>query len=256
MFNNSIYSLLTEAGRIALSYFNSQRMDYQHKTDKTIVTEADFKVEEFIRQGLYNLTPHYDVIGEEIDTVAETEFAWVIDPIDGTLPFIYKLPTWCISLGLTRNKEPFQGFVYVPVTDDFYYTDGEYSYKNGKKIFSISIQELDNETIFAISNFTHKYFKFDFENYPGGIISTGSGIYNNMLLASGFMHMTLSVKPNLWDLAAACAIVKNAGSDFFYYDGTDFKLSDVWNQKPVRKPLFFANKDSMSKFKDMFISLN
>lgn len=251
----TIHEVLTEAGEIALRYFNLSSMEYQHKADKTVVTEADLKIERFIRERLARIAPDYEVIGEEFVTEAETEFAWVVDPIDGTLPFIFKMPNWCISIGLTRNKEPYLGFVYVPINKDFYYTDGNCSYKNGKVIHALNLTEINNETMFAISNFTHKFFKLEFSNYSGAIVSTGSGIYNNMLLASGRLDMTLSVKPNLWDLAAACAIVKNAGCDYYYYDGTEFQLADVWHQRPVKKPMFFAKRDALPLFQDMFVPI-
>lgn len=247
-----IKSILIEAGEIALDYFHNSNIESWQKEDKSIVTEADIHVEKFIRKKLTFYFPEIEIIGEELQSNAETEYAWIIDPIDGTTPFSLNIPSWCISLGLTNNKSPHSGFVYFPLTNDFYYTNKGNSYKNNQRIFVDQQDYADSNTVIAISNHTHLFFNLQLDDFPGAVLAPGSGIFNNMLFASGSCLATITVKPSLWDLAAACAIVTNAGGTYMYFDGTPFKLEDMWQKTSSKKPVFFASEQFMPYLQKMF----
>lgn len=61
------------------------------------------------------------MLGEEYGVSAGTsEFTWVIDPIDGTSPFVNGMPTWCISIAALRGEEIVVGVIYVPCNEELY----------------------------------------------------------------------------------------------------------------------------------------
>ena len=230
-----IKTWMVKAGQIALEYYNKPNIEYKFKENNTIVTEADFKIEQFIRKEIRNDYPDYAIIGEELDHESGNAYAWIIDPIDGTAPFFWNIPTWCISIALTQNHKPFMGFVYAPLTGDFYHTEGSQSFLNNHPISVSAATEVSSEGAFCISN--RAFNKFSLQEFNGMVYSLGSGIFNNMLVARGSVIGALSISPSLWDLAAAAAMVKDAGGKMVYLDGTPLDLECLFTGKPVSKPI-------------------
>ena len=60
---------------------------------------------------------------------------WIIDPVDGTMNFVHGYPNVCVSIGLTIEKIPVIGIIYIPVSDMFFSAiKGKGAYLNGKPI--------------------------------------------------------------------------------------------------------------------------
>ncbi len=86
------------------------------KADGTPVTELDREAEELLVARLVDAFPQHGILGEEGDTVApDTEWTWVLDPIDGTSNFSVGLPYWCTSVALAHQGQPVLGVVDAPV---------------------------------------------------------------------------------------------------------------------------------------------
>jgi len=69
-----------------------------------IVTETDREVEAFIRARLAQLRPHDGFFGEESDaTESASGLTWVVDPIDGTVNFLYGIPAWAVSIAVVEG---------------------------------------------------------------------------------------------------------------------------------------------------------
>jgi myo-inositol-1(or 4)-monophosphatase len=91
-------------------------VDVEAKTDGTPVTDADREVDERLATRLAEAFPEHGVLSEERVTVApDTEWTWIVDPIDGTSNFICRLPYWCISIALAHQGQPVLGIVDAPV---------------------------------------------------------------------------------------------------------------------------------------------
>jgi myo-inositol-1(or 4)-monophosphatase len=91
-------------------------VDVEAKTDGTPVTDADREVDDRLATRLSEAFPDHGVLSEERDTVSpDTEWTWVVDPIDGTSNFICRLPYWCISIALAFQGRPVLGIVDAPV---------------------------------------------------------------------------------------------------------------------------------------------
>lgn len=77
-----------------------------------VVTETDLEVERMIRRELVNRSPGSSVIGEELsDAIGDTEIGWIIDPIDGTVNFLYDLPVVAVSVAATLGGRVVAGAV-------------------------------------------------------------------------------------------------------------------------------------------------
>ncbi len=114
-----------EAGDMAMRYFGKVRVVL--KPDHSVVTEADTEVDALLSRLCRDIIPQAAYIGEEtardeagVRHARESEWAWVVDPIDGTAAFADGIETFCISLGLLRNGQPYAGAVCFPALKHLY----------------------------------------------------------------------------------------------------------------------------------------
>lgn len=106
------------AGAALMRYFN-QPHTFQYKTsDRDFATEGDHAAEAVILKLVRALYPQFGVVSEESgadDASATAEYAWYIDPLDGTMNYAAGLPLFCTSIGLAdRQMQPVVGVVYAP----------------------------------------------------------------------------------------------------------------------------------------------
>ncbi|MDR8730123.1 inositol monophosphatase family protein [Burkholderia pseudomultivorans] len=114
-----------DAGDIALRYFRS-RMKIDDKHSRGVfdpVTEADRRIEKFIREALSSVDPGLAVIGEEYGRSGDGDSYWIVDPIDGTRAFICGVPLWGILVGLVIDGVPVGSVMYQPFTGETYISD-------------------------------------------------------------------------------------------------------------------------------------
>lgn len=112
-----------EAAVLALDYFKRRDaltiVQKRHVTD--LVSEADRNVETLIRAALKQAFPEDAQLGEEHGLEDGTSgFTWVIDPIDGTAPYLNGLPGWCVSIGGHDAEGPALGVIVAPVLGEVF----------------------------------------------------------------------------------------------------------------------------------------
>jgi len=115
--------LIQEAGNVALGYF--RRLDtliVKSKGVQDMASEADLNTEILIRDRLKARFPEDAFLGEETgrSEVAEDRGIWVVDPIDGTQPFLSGLGSWCISIAYVLGGKLELGLVYSPVRQELF----------------------------------------------------------------------------------------------------------------------------------------
>ncbi len=111
------------AGALALDYFHRREAlvieTKRHVTD--LVSQADREVETLIRDRIKAAFPEDAQIGEEHGMSAGTSgLTWLIDPIDGTAPYLNGLPGWCVSIGACDGEGPALGVIYAPVLNEIF----------------------------------------------------------------------------------------------------------------------------------------
>lgn len=124
-----------EAGATMLRDF-SIGMKKEWKDDNTPVTTTDLEINALVLQRIKARYPEHSTIAEEGSDFSEaSEYVWVCDPVDGTIPFSHGVPTSVFSLALVRNGESVLGVVYDPFMDRMYVAEkGGGAYLNDKKI--------------------------------------------------------------------------------------------------------------------------
>src|SRR4028119_473795 len=85
------------------------------KDDGSLVTQADKWADETIREAIATQFPSHGILSEEAEhKFPDTEWCWIIDPLDGTTNFARGIPIWGISMGLFYQGFPVFGYVYLP----------------------------------------------------------------------------------------------------------------------------------------------
>src|ERR1700704_6667283 len=117
------HTLVQEAGDLALDYFRRlETLSVHSKGPQDMASEADLNTELLIRNRLKERFPEDAFLGEE---TGRTDFAadqgiWVVDPIDGTQPFISGLTGWCVSIAFVLNGNLEMGLVYGPARQELF----------------------------------------------------------------------------------------------------------------------------------------
>jgi len=229
---------IREAGDIALRYYQTQLTRHQ-KDDHSPVTEADHAVEKFLIAKIRQHYPGHAIISEESGRDGlQSEFVWVIDPIDGTRVFIDGLPLWCISVGLLRQGEAYRGVVYLPVINEIYYTDDEGVVFWNKRPLKGQLQaEWTPDSFIGVPSEIHTYFDIDF----GRLRAFGSAVAHQVYVARGTAVAAFQRRLSLWDVVAAQAILAGAGGTAVYLDGSPVLMPEVLQLGRCRGPVLVGH---------------
>jgi myo-inositol-1(or 4)-monophosphatase len=112
-----------EAGaglRDAFSRLGEGRLEISAKSSPTdLVSDADVSTERLIRARLTAARPDDAIVGEEGDDLpGTTGLRWVVDPLDGTVNFLFGIPQWCVSIACEDGDGTLAGVVYDPMREE------------------------------------------------------------------------------------------------------------------------------------------
>ena len=132
-----------KAARAAGAIINRAALDVESvrisvKQTNDFVTEVDQKAEEAIIETLLTAYPTHGILAEESGSehgAQDSDFVWIIDPLDGTTNFIHGFPVYCVSIALAVRGKVEQAVVYDPTRNDiFCATKGRGAYMNDRRI--------------------------------------------------------------------------------------------------------------------------
>lgn len=205
------------AGKIIRDNFNL-KMDKEWKSDNTPVTETDLKVNRMLVEEVKANFPTHRVQGEEESNLeGDSEYLWVCDPVDGTIPFSHGIPTSTFSLALVQDGKPILGVVFDPFQNRlFSATLGEGAFLNGEKI---TVSKTSNLKGTAGAYEMFKRAKYDLDELQriltvekeSILFRLYSIIYPSMLVAAGELGFTIFPNGIAHDAAAVKIIVEEAG---------------------------------------------
>jgi myo-inositol-1(or 4)-monophosphatase len=225
--------LALQAGALAGQYAQSLAgLEIRSKGVQDVVTQADLEVELLIKKGLRPFSTD-GFLGEETgrEEIAHAEGIWVVDPIDGTQPFISGMPSWCVSIAYVHGGELQFGFVYNPPLDEMFEGGrGRPGLLNGHPIAPHAGRAL-TDGIVSIGYSPRIGADdilpvFDRLLRQGGMFyRNGSGALTLCYVACGRLLGYVEPHINSWDCLGALAVAHAAGARTNnYLDGT--ALSD------------------------------
>ncbi|MBD3313175.1 inositol monophosphatase [Candidatus Woesearchaeota archaeon] len=220
-----------EAGQMAKEKFGSVK-EYKRKEEKTqLVSEVDFAAENIIKSRILEKFPDHAILAEESADSGEadkdSEYLWIIDPIDGTRNFLHGHPSFGVSIALAKDKEVILGVVHFPIYDWVYVAEkGKGAEKNGEAI-TVSDRTPDSEED-MMGNFGCNFSREKDEQIEvfsklidivKKVRIEGSATFGFCLVAEGVYDCYIQrfIKP--WDYAASALIIEEAGGKVTDYEG-------------------------------------
>ncbi len=190
---------------------------------ENLVTSADVENERFLKKKLLDLLPGSAFMGEEGDeaSLKDSEWVWIVDPIDGTANFSRGIPLCAVSVALFRNAEPYAGFVLNPFSDTLYSAVlGQGAFKDGApiRVSDRSFEDSILSTAYCCyrKDLAQSCFEVSEILYPmiNDIRRIGTAALELSLLAEGACELYFEIRLSPWDHAAALTILKEAGGCF------------------------------------------
>lgn len=213
-------TLAAEAGAMALDYFNRREtLVIETKSDlQDVVSIADRNVETFLRKRVAEIHADDGFLGEEFGhTEGTSGFTWVVDPIDGTAPFVNGMPTWCVSIAIVRNGEPVVGVIHVPCDDElFAAATGMGTTLNGRLLTLDPSRNLQNAIAgLGSNNFVRPErvgaIIASLLEKGGNFIRNGSSALMLAYVAAGRLVGYYEPYMRAWDCMAGFCLIKEAG---------------------------------------------
>lgn len=218
---------------IARKYFRISNGEMA-KDDDSPVTKADREIEKILREKIEEKFPNHGIIGEEFGIKkTDSDFIWVLDPIDGTSSFIIGRPLFGTLIALTHQGKSILGIMNQPITGERWIgVDGQGSWFNGKKNKTRNCVEISDAVMCSASpiyfkNGDEKKFeelcKLTKYQRLGGVIY-GGDCYSYASLASGFIDVVIDSGLKIYDYAALIPIIEMAGGVVTDWQGNDLKM--------------------------------
>ena len=195
--------------------------DVQTKTTSTdMVTEFDKATEKYIVGEIRARRPNDSIIGEEGGShTGDSGFTWCIDPIDGTTNFLYALPSWSVSIGVSDENGPLVGVVYIPALDEtFTATRGGGAFLNGAKIHCNQITDISKALICTGFSYSPEQRTMQskrvsiFIHQVRDIRRLGAASIDICFVACGRVDAYFEENLHSWDIAAGELIAIEAGA--------------------------------------------
>lgn len=208
------------AGARAYDHFRSRdNLVIETKRSLTdMVSIADREVETLIRDALQSAFPEDAMLGEEYGhTPGQSGLTWVVDPIDGTAPFLNGLPGWCVSIGLMDDKGPLLGAIFAPALGEMFLgARGNGASLNGQPIRVTRRFDLSSGLLGLGGNDRvppARLGQLHGELAAEGIawVRYGSGALMLAYVAAGRLVGYCEPRMSLWDCLAAYALIEAAG---------------------------------------------
>jgi len=223
----------------------------QNKHDGTALTEADLAAQAALDVGLKAI---FDcpLVGEEMTTQEQQQNwdkgsagLWCVDPIDGTSNFIAGLPQFAVCIAYMEQGRPLLGVVYAPALNELFYAEkgkGAYLVNAAGKMQLPITRITGNEAFFLRDAIA----EVDFKRLPRELAlalagdppfqaqrNYGAASLDWCYLAAGRFEVYLHGGQKLWDYAAACLILEEAGGHMRTLESEDFWTGDVWHKSAI-----------------------
>ena len=225
-----ISNLAQGAGKILRDSFSEKRTIH-FKGEVDLVTDVDRRSEDYIKARLLKDFPKYGILAEEGGRVeSESEYCWLIDPLDGTTNYAHSYPFFCVSIALEYRRQIELGVIYDPLKDELFQAakDGG-ALMNGVKISVSKTSNLEQALIATGFPYDRKksiennldFFKA-FLFSAQGVRRDGSAALDLCYVASGRLDGFWELKLAPWDTPAGALMVTEAGGRVSNFKGGGF----------------------------------
>ncbi len=220
-------NIAVKAARAAGSVINRASLDIdkvqvESKGVNDFVTEVDKHAEAVIVDTLLAAYPGHGILAEESGRelgAKDSEFLWIIDPLDGTTNFIHGFPVYAVSIALAWRGVVQQAVVYDPNRNDLFYASrGRGAYLNDRRLRVSKRLRLADSLIgtgfpFRKGDNFKRYMKMfeEISQQCAGLRRPGAASLDLCYVAAGYYDGFFETGLSPWDIAAASLIITEAG---------------------------------------------
>lgn len=231
-----IATLAAQKGGAIVKQYWGKQLDIKEKGRAgDLITEVDQQSEAKVLEVIKRHFPEHGILAEESGAieVKESEYLWVIDPLDGTTNYAHGYPQVGVSVGLLVAGKPTVGVVYNPLREELWTgAIGNGATLNDRPIRVSRTDNLSNSLL--VTGFAYDRRETEDNNYAEfcylthltqGVRRGGSASLDLCEVATGRLdgYWERGLKP--WDLLAGVVIVQEAGGCVSAYDGSNFDLN-------------------------------
>lgn len=192
---------------------NDNTVQHSKSSSRSYVTATDEAVDELIREQLSEQT-EYSVESEESNQTADTDTYWIVDPIDGTIPFAHGVSTYASMAALVRDGRPVASAVYIPPTGEMFTADTETVYKNGVEI---SGMDMPDEAVFCNVIPGRGYDDNRYRDFHDAVVDEAlsfgvySAGYSSAILSQNGASMAAYARLAKWDYMPTVRLIESSG---------------------------------------------
>lgn len=191
----------------------------QEKSQSDYVTNVDEAAEQLIIDTISHSYADHSFLGEESGSSGQSDYQWIIDPIDGTTNFMRKVPHWAISIACTYKGRTEVGVIYDPVREElFSAVRGRGAQLNGKRLRVSNSKDMEHSLLatgfpFKKKQILEQYMTIFSKLFPhcADMRRGGSAALDLAYVAAGRMDGFWEFGLNEWDTAAGVLMVNEAG---------------------------------------------
>ena len=255
--SRKIINIIEIASQLILQIYHRDNFGIEIKEDKSPLTEADKKANEYICNELQSLYPTIPIISEEnknddYNIRSKYKYAWLIDPLDGTKEFINRNGEFTVNIGLIYFGVPVAGFVNIPCSGITYWSikDGGAWKKNYNEDDSVMIERHEDSydgrfqkrktiVLASRSHMNDETVQYISKLGEVELKNVGSPI-KLMWIAENKADIYPRIAPTMeWDTCASDAILRELGGGCMIYAKEKEYL--VYNKESLLNPSFIAS---------------
>lgn len=206
------------------------KIKVEQKGRNDFVSEVDRNAENAIIHTILKHYPDHAILAEESGAHGESDYVWIIDPLDGTTNYLHGFPVFAVSIGLKHKGRLERAVVYDPLRQElFTASQGQGAQLDGRKIRVSGSKDLDRALLGT--GFPYRQSNEELEPYVNMLISAirntagirraGSAALDLCYVAAGRLDAFWETGLAPWDLAAGTLIVREAGGIVSGLDGSE-----------------------------------
>ena len=231
MLKNTLIEAVKAGASEIQRFFQSEFKISNKEGVNNLVTEADHAAEKAILEVVRKNFPDHQILSEEIGEIRqESNYKWIIDPIDGTVNFAHGIPLNCVSIGIEKDGDIVMASVYNPHLNELFFAEKN----NGATLNDKKIRVSEQDQVIRaclVTGFPYTYIndtngpleifeRFIRKGVP--VRRLGSAAIDLCWVAAGRFDGFYEHKLEAWDSAAGYLIVEEAGGTVTDFGGNKF----------------------------------